>query len=186
MSFPAAIGVARLARFRADGLAGFDASPMGLLNALAPWFAFALVGFVLVLVTGSARAALGDLAGTTVALLTPPVLSHALARRWGREDAWMRYAVAFAWCQWVMPPALLAMVVLSGMLVAAGMPDALAELLGAMALLVYALALHWFVARHALSLSRWRTALLVAAINLGTGALVSVPVLIQGMWEGAA
>ena len=186
MSFSAAIGVARLARFRADGLAGFDATPTGLLNALAPWFAFALVGFVLVLVGGSPDTALGDLLGTVVALLTPPVLSAALARLWGREAAWMRYAVAFAWCQWVMPPALLAAVLASGILSALGLPDGLSELVGALALLVYALALHAFLARRALDLSRWRTAAMVAVVNIGTGALVSVPVLVRNALEGPA
>jgi hypothetical protein len=186
MSLPAAIGVARLARFRADGLAVFDASPSGLMNALAPWLAFALVGFVLMLVAGSPGTALGDLLGTVVALLTPPVLSAALARLWGREAGWLRYAVAFAWCQWVMPPALLAAVIISGTLIAFGLPNDLAELVGALALLVYALALHAFLARRALDLSGWRTAAMVAIVNLGTGALITVPVLVRSALEGPA
>jgi hypothetical protein len=178
---PPAIGIARLARFRADGLAAFDASPTGLLNALAPWVAFALVGFVLVVVSGSPRVALGDLFATLVALLTPAVLSHALARLWRHEAGWLRYAVAVVWCQWVMPPALLAAVILSGVLVAAGLPSEDATLFGALALLAYALSLNFFIARHALDLSRWRTLALVAIVNLGTGALVTVPVLLQGL-----
>jgi hypothetical protein len=189
MSFPVAIGVARLARFRADGLAAFDASPAGLLNALAPWLAFALVGFVLMLVAGSPVEALGGLLGTVVALLAPAVLSELLTRLWGREAAWLRYAVAFIWCQWIMPPALLVAMLGSGMLVAAGMPGQIAELLGAIALLVYALALHFFIARQALDLSRWRTAVIVATVNLGTGVLVMVPGavlwLARGTMEGA-
>ncbi len=186
MSLPAAIGVARLARFRADGLAAFDATPTGLLNALAPWVAFAVVGFVLMLVSGSAIAALGDLLGTLVALLAPAVLSEALARLWRRDAAWLRYAVALTWCQWVMPPALLAAIILSGLLVASGLPNDIAELVGALALLAYALALHFFIARHALALSRWRTLALVATINIGTGVLVTVPVLVQSAMEGPA
>jgi hypothetical protein len=186
MSLPAAIGVARLARFRADGLALFDASPSGLLAALTPWFAFALVGFLLVLARDSAGAALGELLGTTVALLTPPVLSHALARRFGREEPWLRYAVAFTWAQWVMPPALLVASLGSGILLAAGLPDDVAEMLGALALLAYALALHGFIARHALALSPWRTAAFVAIVNVGTGIAFTVPVLIQGALEGPA
>jgi hypothetical protein len=121
-----------------------------------------------------------------VALLTPAVLSQALARLWGRDAAWLRYAVAFTWCQWVMPPALLAALLGSGMLVAAGVPDDAAELLGALALLVYALSLHFFIARQALDLSRWRTAAIVAIVNIGTGALVTVPVLVRGALEGTA
>ena len=186
MSLAAAIGVARLARFRADGLARFEATPAGLLAALTPWFGFALVGFVLVLAQGAPVAALGDLLGTTVALLTPPVLSHVLAQRWGRGAGWLRYAVAFTWSQWVMPPALLLAMLATGMLVAAGMPDNAAELLGALALLMYALALHYFIARRALDLSPWRTVALVAIVNLGTGIVITLPLLIRGMLEGAA
>ncbi len=186
MSLPAAGGGARLARVRADGLLAFDATPTGLLNALAPWVAFAVVGFVLMLISGTVSAALGDLLGTLVALLTPAVLSEVLARLWRRDAAWLRYAVALTWCQWVMPPALLAAILLSGILVATGLPNEIAELVGALALLAYALALHFFVARQALSLSRWRTAALVALINLGTGVLVTVPVLVQNALDGPA
>jgi hypothetical protein len=185
MKLPVAVGVARLARFRADGLAAFDATPTGLLNALAPWLAFALVGFVLVLVAGSPGTALGDLLGTVVALLTPPVLSYSAARLWGREAGWMRYAVAFVWCQWVMPPALILALLLSGVLVAAGLPSEQAELAGMLALLAYALSLNFFIARHALDLSRWRAAALLAIVNVGTGALVTAPSLVQAALEGS-
>jgi TRAP-type mannitol/chloroaromatic compound transport system permease large subunit len=130
-------------------------------------------------VSGSPVRALGDLLATLVALLTPAVVSHGAARLWRREGAWLRYAVAVVWCQWVMPPALLAAVVLSGVLVGLGVPDDDAELLGALALLAYALALNCFIARHALDLSRWRTVALVAMVNGGTGALVATPVLLQ-------
>ena len=186
MSLPTAVGVARLARFRADGLLAFDATPAGLLNALAPWVAFAVVGFVMALISGTVGAALGDLLGTMVALLAPAVLSEAAARLWRRDAAWLRYAVALTWCQWAMPPALLAAIVLSGMLVAAGLPREIAELVGALALLAYALGLHFFVARHALALSRWRTAALVAIVNIGTGALVMGPMLLQNALDGPA
>lgn len=184
MSLPAAIGVARLARFRAEGLAAFDATPGGLLNALAPWLAFALVGFVLLLVGGSPDEALNDLLATVVALLTPAVLSDVLARLWRREAAWLRYAVAFTWCQWIMPPAFLLAGLGIGALVAVGVPEDFAELAGALALLAYALSLHFFVARRALDLSRWRTAILVAIVNVGTGVLVSAPGLLAWLVHG--
>jgi multisubunit Na+/H+ antiporter MnhG subunit len=157
-----------------------------LLNALAPWLAFALVGFVLMLVAGSARQAAADLLASVVALLTPPVVSQALARLWGRQEAWLRYAVAFTWCQWIMPVALLAVLLGSGLLVAAGLPESIAELLAVLALLVYAVSLHGFVIRHALALSRWRTAIMVIAINLGTVAVVVVPTLLNDVMEADA
>jgi hypothetical protein len=186
MSIQAARGVARLARFRADGLQAFEATPTGLLNALAPWLAFAVVGFVLMIVAGSAQQAIGDLLASIVALLTPPVVSQALARLWGRQDAWLRYAVAFTWCQWVMPVALLATLMASGLLMAAGLPENLAESLAALVLLVYAVSLHGFVIRRALDLSRWRTAGMIIAINLGTVAVVMGPTLLNAVMEAGA
>ena len=185
MSLPAAIGVARLARFRADGLAAFDATPTGLLNALAPWCAFALVGFLLVLLDRPPGEALAELFATLVALLAPTVISEAVARRWHREAGWLRYAVALTWCQWLMPPAFLVAVLASGLLIAAGFSEELAEQLGMLALLAYALALHGFIARHALALSRWRTAGIVAIVNLGTAVVVMVPLLAQGVLDGS-
>jgi hypothetical protein len=178
MSLAAASGVARLARFRADGLTAFDASPVGLLNALAPWVAFALVGGGLALAGGTPRAAAEGLLGSLVAVLAPPVLSEWLARLWGRAAAWLRYAVALTWCQWVMPPALLGAVLASGVLIALGVPPDAAELLAGLAALGYALALHVFLARRGLSLSLWRAGIVVVAVNLGTAALAFGPLLL--------
>ncbi len=186
VSIQAASGVARLARFRADGLEAFDASPNGLLNALAPWLAFALVGCVLMLVAGYAREAVGDLLGSVVALLTPPVVSQVLARLWGRQAAWLRYAVAFAWCQWIMPVALLAALMGSGMLMAFGLPERAAETIAALAMLAYALSLHSFVIRRALDLSRWRTAFMLLAVNLATLLVVLGPTFLAAAWDADA
>ncbi|MDA8251196.1 MAG: hypothetical protein M0Z28_18775 [Rhodospirillales bacterium] len=184
MSLAAAAGVARLARFRADGLDAFDASPVGLLNALAPWFAFALVGGGLSLAAGAPRAAAVDVLASVVTLLTPPVLSQGLAQLWGRAAAWLRYAVAVTWCQWVMPPALLAAVLGSGVLIAAGVPQTPAETLAGVAALGYALALQIFLARRGLALPMWRAGVVVAAVNLGTAVLAFGPLLLDGAWRG--
>lgn len=181
MSVAAATGVARLARFRADGLAAFDATPTGLLNALAPWLAFALVTAVLLLVTGETDHALADLLGSVVVLLAPPVVSHGLARLWHREARWLRYAVAFTWCQWVMPAALLAALLGAGMLMAAGLAEDVAQTVAMLALLAYALALHVFLARRALDVSAWKAAGMVVAVNLGTAAVVFLPTLVAAL-----
>jgi len=182
MNLGVAAGVARLARFHADGLAAFDDSPVGLLNALAPWIAFTLVGTVLALAGGALRDAALDLLASIVGLLAPPVLSHALAQLFGRGEAWLRYAVAATWCQWLMPPALLAALVAGGVLMAAGVPQAAAEMVAAGAVLIYALALHWFLARRGLVLSPWRAAAVVAAVNLGTAVLAFGPLLLTADW----
>jgi hypothetical protein len=181
MSLSVAAGVVRLARFRADGLDAFDASPAGLLNALAPWIAFALVGGGLSLLDDTPRVAATDLLASLVALLAPPVLSQGLAQLWGRASAWLRYAVAMTWCQWVLPPALLGAMLASGVLIVLGVPETAAEGAAGLAALGYALALHLFLAQRGLSLSLWRACIVVAGVNLGTGLLAFGPLLLMGV-----
>jgi hypothetical protein len=182
MSLAAASGVARLARFQADGLAAFDASPVGLLNALAPWIAFALVGGGLALLGGAPRAAGVDLLASVVALLAPPVLSQSLAQLLGGASSWLRYAVAATWCQWMMPPAVLGALLASGVMIALGVPQSVAETVSGLAALAYALALHLFLARRGLALSFWRALVMVAVVNLGTAILAFGPLLLAGTW----
>ncbi len=181
MSMQATVGIARLARFKADGLEAFEATPTAFMNALAPWLAFALVGFVLMLVAGSPGEAAGDLLGAVVGLLTPPVVSHALARFWDREAGWLRFAVAFLWCQWIMPVALLAVLMASGLMMAAGLPENIAEALAGLVLLVYAVTLHGFIIRRALGVSLWRTVAMIAAINAATLVAVMAPTLLGAL-----
>jgi hypothetical protein len=165
MKNPAA-GLLRLARFRADGLALFDASPTGLLNALAPWLAFAIVGALLALFEERPTDVLATLLASVVALLVPIVVSHALARAWQRESGWLRYAVAMTWCQWVFPPALLVASLAGGALIAAGLPAIVAEAVAAAALIGYALSLQYFIASRALDVGRGRAVLMVGAVNV--------------------
>jgi len=175
MSMSAARGVVRLAQFQRDGLAEFDASTSGLLNALAPWLAFSFVAAMLLLVTRGVEPAARDLLGSVVVLLAPAVVSHRLARFWDREPQWLRYAVAFAWSQWVMPLALVVALTCSFFMIAAGVAEQVAETLVMLALVFYALALHLFIARQALAISFWRAAGMVVAVNLGTAAAVLLP-----------
>jgi hypothetical protein len=156
-------GIMRLARGRADGLLHFGATREAFLVSLAPLVAFPLVGGALMLLGGAGLHALSYLLATMCALLGPPVLSFEVARLWGREAAWLRYATAFNWCQWVPMFASLLLMLLG--------------ILGALwfALVGYALWLHWFVARHGLGLSGLRAVVMVFGINFGTVALVLGP-----------
>ena len=91
-------GFVRLARFRPEGFAYFSGTHAAMLNSLAPLLAFPLVGGALLLFRGGGIGAASDLLATVVALLAPLLIAHALAMRWGRGDAWLRYAAAFNWC----------------------------------------------------------------------------------------
>ncbi len=173
-------GMFRLATFRTEGFAEFSDTRQAFLNSLAPLLAFPIVGTALMVLTGTGGGAFGDLLGTIVALLTPAVVSHALAVRWGREAAWLRYAIAFNWCQWAVPLAAMALVVVAGVLVNIGLPIRTITMLLLVGLLSYGLGLYWFLARHGLGLSSGRAVLLVVLVNLATGLLAFGPRLLGG------
>jgi hypothetical protein len=169
------VGIMRIARGRADGIGYFDSSPQAFLSSLAPLIAFPLVGAVIGLFTEGPRRALTSLAMTLCALLTPAVLSFELARVWKRTDAWMRFATAFNWCEWILPVVACVILVPLAVAVSAGMDEATATLLMMGCLGFYGLWLHWFLARKALALSGFRAFVLVFVVNLGTAAAVMVP-----------
>jgi len=167
-------GVFLLARGKAEGLGQFPPTRQAFLASLAP------MGSA-VPSTPAGAGAIGplegftDLIGTLCAVLAPPVLSFELARRWQREALWLRYATALDWVQWVIP--VLISVLLIGVypLLAATLSARVALGLVGLAIVGYALWLHWFVARHGLMLSPGRAALLVFLVNLGTALLAFGP-----------
>jgi hypothetical protein len=167
--------IARVARGRVDGIDLFAGTEQGFLASLAPLVAFPLVGTLVMLVDGGGAPALTDLLATIAVLLAPPVLSFELARLWGRQTHWLRFATAFNWCQWLLP--MLASVLLLGLgtLLRAGLSETTATGALVVGLGGCALWLHWFLARNALELSRTRATLLVLGVNLGTALLVLMP-----------
>jgi len=179
-------GIFRVATGRPDGLAQFGDTPDAFLGSLAPLVAFPLVGTLLMLGQGAGVAALSDLLPTVCALLAPAVLSYELARRWGRAASWMRFAVAFNWCQWAIPILAAGLVALAGMLLTLGVPTEAGELLVVTGLAGYGLWLHWFLARHGLGLGAGRAALLVVGVNLATILLVLGPRLLVPAFGGVS
>jgi hypothetical protein len=169
------LGVLRVARGRAEGLRQFGATREAFLTSLAPLIAFPLVGGMLMMLGGGGVAALSDLLATLCALLAPPVLSFEVARLWARQDAWLRFATAFNWCQWVIPLIGILLLVVFAMLTAFGLPPAVAKLGVTLGLVSYGLWLHWFLAHHALGLSHLRAALMVFGVNLITVLIVMGP-----------
>ena len=183
MSAPAprrnvALGILLVARGRADGLAQFGNTPQSLLAALAPLAAILLVGLAVALLNGSFEV-MSDLLAGGVELLALLVISFEVARRWGREAAWFRFATVFCWCQWAGPMALLGLLLAMSLMLAAGVAAATAAVAGLVGLAAYGLWLHWFIARHALSLSAPRALALVAVTHAATMALILLPQLAQ-------
>ncbi len=177
------LGILQLALLRAEGMRQFGGTRQAFLNSFAPLLAFPLVGAVLDVVSGARPEDLAALFGGLVALLAPPVLSEAMARLFGREREWLRYATAFNWTRWVMLLALGATLMLMGSLAAAGFSDHAAVTLGVLAVLTYSIVLDWFVARVGLRLSAWRAVVLVVVVNLGAGLLSLGPHLLTALPE---
>jgi len=172
-------GIWRVARFRPEGFAEFTATRQGFLNSLAPLIAFPLVGGILVLLhAGASAMVLTDLLATLAALLAPAVISEALAERWGRSAAWLRYASAFNWAQWAVPMVAIGLLFSIGMLRGLGMSDRGAAMLVLFGIAGYGMALHWFLARHGLGVSRGKAVLAVIVMNLGTVAAAIGPRLV--------
>lgn len=179
-------GVMLLARGRPEGFAEIGDTAQAFLASLAPLIAFPLVGAGLSLAAGRVTGAISDFLATLCVLLAPAVISHRLARRWGREGEWMRFATAFNWCQWILPVLGAALLVLVSVLVAAGMPNEAAAGLMLLCLAGYGLWLHWFLARRGLGLPAGRAVLMVIAINFGSALLVLVPALLGSAISGGA
>ncbi len=171
----ALVGMMRVVRGRPDALAQFGTTPQAFLASLAPLVAFPLVGGVLMLLGGAWHAALTDLLATICALLAPPAFSFELARLWGREAHWLRFATAFNWCQWLLPLLGSLLLTVLSVAVAAGLSEHAAAVIAILGMGSYALWMHWFLARHGLALGRGRAALLVLAVNFATVVLVFGP-----------
>ena len=174
------VGILRLASLQAEGMAEFGNSRHAFLNSLAPLVAFPLVGGLLGVLSGGGLEAVDALLGTLVALLAPLVLSEVLARVWGRNADWLRYATAFNWTRWAMVLALGGALVVMGALVTAGMDPQAALALSLSMVGGYSMVLDCFVARVGLRLTWWRAALLVLTVNAGSAALFLGPHLLAG------
>jgi hypothetical protein len=177
---PAAVlkGIARLAIGRPEGVLYFGSSRRSVVSSLIPLLALPLIGFVSNTHSKWAEGAV-DLLAAFSALLTGPVLSHALAQKLGRESLWARYVTANNWCQWALPPmALILSMTVGGIALVAGASPYQASGIVLAFLLPYALWLQWFVARTALSLNGPVAAALVAGLNLGALAVVLMPAML--------
>ena len=172
-------GIVLLCRGRAAGFAEIGTGPEAFLSSLAPLIAFPLVGCVLMIAQGKTADGLADFLATLIALLAPPVVSQAIARRWGREERWFRFATALNWCQWVLPLLGAVLVLVAGFMVQAGVPMRATVILLCCVLLAYAFWLQWFLARRGLDLSGLKAAGLVLLVNLLTIILIAGPQVLE-------
>lgn len=164
-------GILLIARFRAEGLALFAATPAAFMNSLAPLLGIALVAGARPLLSGSPRLLILHVLTGTIALLAPAVVSHAIARMFRREALWLRYAVAYNWCQLAVT---LASILLMLMFVVTD--SDLTTLFASIAMvLFYWLGVSWFLLWRGLQLSAWQATMALIVMNMVTGALVLGP-----------
>ena len=141
---------------------------------------------MLSVLSGAGADELAGLLGALVGLLAPPVLSEVMARLFGRQQEWLRYATAFNWSRWAMLLALGVGLMLMATLVSAGLDEPAAVGVGLVAILAYGVVLDVFVARVGLRLAWWQAALVVITVNGASALLVLVPRLLAGLQEGVA
>lgn len=174
-------GVLLLARGRAEGLARFRDTPEGFLASLASLLAMPLAGAVLLLLGGGVVQAAALMLLALVSQLAPPVLSHALARAFGRTEGWLRYATAYNWCQWAVLAVMAALLLVLGVVTGASPAAVIGSPAFGYAAGGYAMWLHWVLARHGLGLPGWRAAALVLLVALGTMILVIGPPVVRAL-----
>lgn len=173
-------GLVLLARGDASGIMQFGHTLRAFLISMIPLIALPLVVALATLPNGDVGRALGDLAASICVLLIPPVISHALAKRWNREVPWLRFAIAFNWSQFGLSALCMALLIALGIVFGSvGATSDSGGVVAAVALLClgivgYGLWLHWFVARSGLGVSGGRAALVVLAIYAGTFAILIV------------
>jgi hypothetical protein len=168
------LGLLQLARGRREGLSQFEASSQGFLGSLAPWIAFLLVDGFVTAVRGRAQEGALQIAVLLCLLLAPAVISQGLSLAWKRDQRWLRYITASTWCEWLMPMVTAIGWVLANLLVSAGLPSKPALMVLLVGVSSYWLWLHFFLARAALDLSRFRACLMVAALVAGNAALIGL------------
>ncbi|MBB2204610.1 hypothetical protein [Gluconacetobacter takamatsuzukensis] len=171
-------GMMLLGRGRREGMSCFGATPDAVLTALAPRVALWLVGGVLTMAQAPTLLSGSKVVYSLCLVLTPVVLTHLLARLWGREALWPRYMAAALWCDWLVLFVMLAAVALVAMLTPAGMSLMHSALILNGIIFAYNLWLTWFVARAGLALGAWRALLLLLALTAAIMALSALSALL--------
>ena len=164
-------GLLLLGTGRAQGFECFDGSRDAFLAGLAPQIGFLLVLAALLLLQHPTVPAVCLVLLLFCAVLLPPVISHAMARLWGRGDRWQRYATASVWGIWLILPAYLPAMLLASILLQMGVSHAAVAQAVLLLLGGYLVWLQWFMAWKGLAISRARAAVTVMALMLGSSLL---------------
>lgn len=174
-------GLLRLLRFRADGFAGIPATPRGFLQSLAVQFVLPALTGLSLLASAPLRLVLLYVVASTVALLAPPVISHAMVDAARRATRWLRYATAYNWCQ-----AIISLVFTLFSLASRFEPAPNGQHLSPLQLIVgllalYTLALNWFLVRAGLEMSRGQATMFLIGVWFTTALVVAAPFVVTAL-----
>jgi hypothetical protein len=168
-------GIFEIATGRARGLERFGSSPRDFLVSLYVLMSVPAISALVVMFRHGVSSGVAILLLLVSALLAPAVISHFVARLWGRDALWLRFATAFNWSRFAIVSVFALMLAMTAALIGLGVSsDSAAELM-VMVVSFYSLWLEWFIARNALRLPGWRAVLLVLAMNIGTFLLLALP-----------
>lgn len=179
-------GIFEIATGRAQGLGRFGASPHDFLVSLYVLMTVPVLSALVMMFRRGVGGGLAILLLLVCALLAPAVISHFVARLWGREALWLHFATVFNWSRFAIVSVFAVMLLVTAILIGLGVSsDSAAELL-VVVVSFYSLWLEWFVARHALRLSGGRAVLVVLAMNIGTFLVLAAPgFILRALSEGA-
>lgn len=110
------------------------------------------------------------LVASLCASLIPPVVTHFGARRWKRDPAWLRYAIAFNWCKWAVQircVVIAVVAIVACRLLHMPVHNVVVLLMVAMVgVWFYMLWLQWFLAQAGLGIRASQAVFLVAATEI--------------------
>ncbi len=170
-------GMLLLSSGRREGLAFFEGTTNALGAAMAPQLAFVLVGGLQVFLQPDKVMELVKLLLSFCVLLVPLVVTHAYARRWGREGLWLRYMTAATWCNWMIVLVSLTCTILAVLLFPALVKEPAFMVALVFVATAYEMWLQWFVARVGLELGAGRAIVLYLSVLLACFALYAIAAL---------
>ena len=174
-----AIGIVLIALGRRSGFAQFGNDRDAFLGSLAPVLGFAIVLTVLAMARGAYRVGAEFFCAMLIFLLTPPVIADVFCRIWKRREGWFRFSTILTWSGTLGIALSGVLVILLRLFLSQNEAPTAAEALS-ITFFVYGAWFTWFVARHALDLSRLRSAAVALSIVVGSTLLVSAPFSVTG------
>ncbi|MDI2090089.1 hypothetical protein [Commensalibacter oyaizuii] len=165
-------GMVLLGKGRKEGIKEFPSTNEGVLSALAPWVAFAIVMNIIIPffssdfgVTNKLFLNISAFCSNIVGVLCSVLIIQWFAARWKVERLWRRTSTALMWCSWMPIIDFFFLASLAGLLFM-GSPQILVAFFAMIAvfILVYFIWLNWFVVKEGLEVSNKQSVMVLISI----------------------